>query len=218
MRGKLHFAVCCLDTCRITPAGAGKTVCMRMPQALPKDHPRRCGENHGIIPHINVTLGSPPQVRGKPYPPPWGLLSVRITPAGAGKTQQARIQRDSQAGSPPQVRGKREGANVIIQALRITPAGAGKTDIVDRNKRILWDHPRRCGENGLGPSLYLMVRGSPPQVRGKRRSADRCGGGCRITPAGAGKTISPTVGLTLCQDHPRRCGENPEGILQNAVT
>ena len=50
------------------------------------------------------------------------------------------------------------------------------------------DHPRRCGENLNAPVVSNGIKGSPPQVRGKR--------GCiKDTRAALG-------------DHPRRCGEN----------
>ena len=31
---------------RITPAGAGKTICAKLVEDALKDHPRRCGENN----------------------------------------------------------------------------------------------------------------------------------------------------------------------------
>ena len=115
-------------------------------------------------------------------------MEYRITPAGAGKTQNARPARLSRRdhprrcgentalrrqasrvrGSPPQVRGKPHTDAAAIRPTGITPAGAGKTRQDDelREKEI----------------------GSPPQVRGKLQAAFKriCGGG--ITPAGAGKT------------------------------
>ena len=75
---------------RITPAGAGKTLCRRFLRCGATDHPRRCGEN--VIPRSVSTLriGSPPQVRGKPDTPADETEQDRITPAGAGKTRQRR--------------------------------------------------------------------------------------------------------------------------------
>ena len=32
----------------------------------------------------------------------------------------------------------------------------------------------------------------------------------RITPAGAGKTLTDFFGVNFHQDHPRRCGENQD--------
>ena len=113
---------------------------------------------------------------------------IRITPAGAGKTNikivKIRIRKDHPRrcgenlkplqscveilGSPPQVRGKLVSILVFLQYPRITPAGAGKTMGLD--KKIDWteDHPRRCGENRKGVDKSDTVQGSPPQVRGKQ--------------------------------------------------
>ena len=45
-------------------------------------------------------------------------------------------------------------------------------------------------------------------MRGKRKPHVRRCRGCRITPAGAGKTRQLRLCMPLHQDHPRRCGEN----------
>ena len=131
----------------ITPAHAGKT--SKSPNRImsTRDHPRACGENHCIIPKNNVTLGSPPRMRGKPTPSRISSNSPRITPAHAGKTLAALrgsfLQRDhpracgenislsvhwiAQRGSPPRMRGKLVSSGQVSQAQRITPAHAGKT-------------------------------------------------------------------------------------------
>ena len=132
---------------RITPAGAGKTPLIRSAKSVPKDHPRRCGENV-FRKRLNPwRKGSPPQVRGKPV---WGDPSIgkyRITPAGAGKTYRYptfdRALQDHprrcgenltvcrivtfRPGSPPQVRGKLKTNERKEKPIGITPAGAGKT-------------------------------------------------------------------------------------------
>ena len=91
--------------------------------------------------------GSPPQVRGKLFERYILGNWVRITPAGAGKTE--RLILDAEAledhprrcgenavrqpfkylmiGSPPQVRGKLFARKGVDKSGRITPAGAGKT-------------------------------------------------------------------------------------------
>ena len=111
-------------------------------------------------------------------------------------------------GSPPQVRGKRRHKRLAVCLRRITPAGAGKTWIDAKPTEPAEDHPRRCGENcKVGTPMRHWV-GSPPQVRGK---LDCFVNGCavlRITPAGAGKTISSMPSYVNIEDHPRRCGEN----------
>ena len=50
--------------------------------------------------------------------------------------------------------------------------------------------------------------GSPPQVRGKLAVCRGDSVFDRITPAGAGKTVAPSMQPCRCADHPRRCGEN----------
>ena len=110
----------------ITPAGAGKTAFGNSVSATGWDHPRRCGENTAIRTELCNMLGSPPQVRGKPFITAWARYKTRITPAGAGKTFRpcggiasvmdhprrcgentlARKLMQKMLGSPPQVRGK----------------------------------------------------------------------------------------------------------------
>ncbi len=147
MRGKLLIFSVISVYIRITPAGAGKTTLPMVTLLPPQDHPRRCGENSLLATIQQCRLGSPPQVRGKRSLPDWNTPSVRITPAGAGKTRTCLLQvgkpqdhprrcgensRTSAAvgaalGSPPQVRGKRGDRRNSRCCRRITPAGAGKT-------------------------------------------------------------------------------------------
>ena len=111
-------------------------------------------------------------------------------------------------GSPPQVRGKRCTELRLPHTHGITPAGAGKTVLFFAADFDFWDHPRRCGENALVVPSTTNLTGSPPQVRGKHFYDNfyRCDG--RITPAGAGKTLSGAEKCRQLRDHPRRCGEN----------
>ena len=126
MRGKLPQFVILPEEVGITPAGAGKTTLPPAHNIPNKDHPRRCGEN--MMPSIfrSASQGSPPQVRGKRTRLYCNLTDNRITPAGAGKTEDLEefvvLQLDHprrcgenhaqshdplyNQGSPPQVRGK----------------------------------------------------------------------------------------------------------------
>ena len=153
---------------------------------------------------------------------------MRITPAGAGKTLNRRIDRCYRqdhprrcgensrnqttqrwgVGSPPQVRGKLHHSQSPNGLLGITPAGAGKTSTFCGISSITEDHPRRCGENSVLEHESITVRGSPPQVRGKLEIYPYRNKGCWITPAGAGKTYCELYNFQHSQDHPRRCGEN----------
>ena len=73
----------------ITPAYAGKRGGQRALRFLPQDHPRVCGEKTHLLVKPVQCLGSPPRMRGKD----WKALSQRqkmgITPAYAGKREQA---------------------------------------------------------------------------------------------------------------------------------
>ena len=236
MRGKLAEKYIPALLRRITPAGAGKTKYIPALLRIAEDHPRRCGENIISQPFLQCKVGSPPQVRGKLYVGVTAGNVRGITPAGAGKTScnscNSGTVRDHprrcgenqtefglnyvKNGSPPQVRGKLNSAYRKPDMVRITPAGAGKTALALSAFGQTPDHPRRCGENGLSEGERQASTGSPPQVRGKPgricyKSEDR-----RITPAGAGKTQKGRQRTTVCQDHPRRCGENLHKCLIKA--
>ena len=167
-------------------------------------------------------------MRGKLRFIPPNVYKLRITPAGAGKTRALWEQGETHwdhprrcgenaedipcylvmAGSPPQVRGKPLIFVCSIGCIRITPAGAGKTCNIIVFNSLFWDHPRRCGENGMPANLHSQVTGSPPQVRGKPCPQQYILSQPRITPAGAGKTFILDSSLGALRDHPRRCGEN----------
>ena len=169
VRGKQRILTYHRPSRRITPAGAGKTTGQKATQWRLEDHPRRCGENRYVPDRRQRGIGSPPQVRGKPFITAWARYKTRITPAGAGKTWRmyriSSVGRDHPRrcgenavftfgrvhcrGSPPQVRGKLLYQSGAIMSRRITPAGAGKTGSGIVDSCNAWDHPRRCGENNL---------------------------------------------------------------------
>ena len=147
MRGKHYCRLQPFNLQRITPAGAGKTSQKKREKKNPKDHPRRCGENSKCGKKRAKPRGSPPQVRGKHADRRRQTMTLRITPAGAGKTgnylNEVKNKGDhprrcgenrpissskvSFSGSPPQVRGKHCIQNSKASRFGITPAGAGKT-------------------------------------------------------------------------------------------
>ena len=168
VRGKVQSIRKNLERVGITPACAGKRNWPTSTKTAARDHPRVCGEKAqkvlsfwpirgspprvrgkaGQITPITPKLGSPPRVRGKDTAPVSPIGVSGITPACAGKRQQAgrkgAEKRDhprvcgeknglgtktcSSLGSPPRVRGK-GGSVVLLSVLRrITPACAGKRD------------------------------------------------------------------------------------------
>ena len=109
------------------------------------------------------------------------------------------------------MRGKHDTIVPAVRQYRITPAGAGKTHQTKNAMNNSQDHPRRCGENFACGAGGDVIKGSPPQVRGKLFDFVPIKIKLRITPAGAGKTKATLNERFVNQDHPRRCGENLTG-------
>ena len=86
------------------------------------------------------------------------------------------------------MRGKGLSELAHTKKARITPACAGKTTSVLPSTLPATDHPRVCGENFGFSTMYFLMPGSPPRVRGKlfELLSDKVLDG--ITPACAGKT------------------------------
>ena len=115
------------------------------------------------------------------------------------------------------MRGKVRHSTSASDSWRITPADAGKSIEHKWQEAIEEDHPRRCGEKCGRNSLLFVLRGSPPQMRGKVHHL-RCGLlKMRITPADAGKRHQLLDLVKMYKDHPRRCGEKDE-ILQDFLS
>ena len=91
MRGKAFGLVLYKVEIGITSACAGKSVRTCAVQSRDRDHPRMCGEKHGIAILTTCTLGSPPPVRGKDNRQGDQLADPWITPACAGKRSRCRM-------------------------------------------------------------------------------------------------------------------------------
>ena len=70
---------------RITPACAGKSLCISFSTVQIEDHPRMCGEKSPRPAKAGLLSGSPPHVRGKAIRTVYAVFPLRITPACAGK-------------------------------------------------------------------------------------------------------------------------------------
>ena len=186
-----------------------------------------CGEKKKPRAPGDLTIGSPPRVRGKGSSATEGNAELRITPACAGKSCKARLSTtdvwdhprvcgEKQAklaweeiakGSPPRVRGK--GLiwfhNGICRG--ITPACAGKSRTPVYGQGLQGDHPRVCGEKVLDFFSGYTFEGSPPRVRGKDVVEYHSHIVPRITPACAGKSQPTHATIANPLDHPRVCGE-----------
>ena len=166
-----------------------------------------CGEKQKRKLCLEDFLGSPPHVRGKVRRHRNDYLSVRITPACAGKSflilDMNRFPKDhprlcgekglwqcsqiSIPGSPPHVRGKGEHKRKSTRGNRITPACAGKSLLQNVKQFYIQDHPRMCGEKIVWCWYANNGKGSPPHVRGKGRCVFQTLKHFGITPACAGK-------------------------------
>ena len=128
-------------------------------------------------------------------------------PRACGEKPYAYLDSLKNPGSPPRVRGKEIGWNEKYLSAGITPARAGKSKYVCEMKIYHWDHPRACGEKDRLPVFVAADRGSPPRVRGKVVSFSSSILPMGITPARAGKSVSPGDAVIIVKDHPRACGE-----------
>ena len=104
----------------ITPACAGKTRSLKHSLLQTWDHPRVCGKNiHKQMTNIRTT-GSPPRVREKLHFSTHIIITVRITPACAGKTSIVRISQLA-LWDHPRVCGKNKGLGLVAGALLGSP-------------------------------------------------------------------------------------------------
>ena len=119
--------------------------------------------------------------------------------------------------SPPRVRGKVCHTMAEAKGLGITPAYAGKRCRPPHQAPAVWDHPRVCGEKWQNRVNQLLVRGSPPRMRGKGRRNHPVIFVDGITPAYAGKSHPLFIQQRASRDHPRVCGEKPQPATHSAA-
>ena len=126
VRGKVPYQKDKIKQRGITPACAGKRMCITTWDSQNRDHPRVCGEKVPCADGCGPLKGSPPRVRGKAGGSSGVCLIMGITPACAGKSSSAgsvwqssrdhprvcgekfkcRVSVAIFSGSPPRVRGK----------------------------------------------------------------------------------------------------------------
>ena len=110
-------------------------------------------------------------------------------------------------GSPPHARGRGHVRHRRGDGGRITPACAGKSARTARGPGPATDHPRMRGEEDVHRPQVVAFLGSPPHARGRAPPGHPCHPGRRITPACAGKRLSPVMVSNRSSDHPRMRGE-----------
>lgn len=183
-----------LNTQRITPAWAGKSIRVAPTPRIAGDHPRTGGEKSDVFRVRVAGEGSPPRRRGKAECQGMPALPHGITPARAGKSQTCPARRSRCRdhprmggektmyfedkyfcrGSPPRGRGKVVHLSVSIFSARITPAWAGK--------RLKRSH--RSGIFISGPIPFHSVLHRPAGSGGSRAGRDG-------SPAGQPQNTGP---------------------------
>ena len=187
VRGKLSSSASAVASRRLIPACAGKTGSISVRTAVPRAHPRVCGENFLSIVLSCRLRGSSPRVRGKPRYDTHHMYRLGLIPACAGKTDvrcdpsrkisaHPRVCGENEAhcfgralgiGSSPRVRGKRRAIAEHPHKPGLIPACAGKTSPALLTSRGARAHPRVCGENAICDIDPVAQEGSSPRVRGK---------------------------------------------------
>ena len=147
MRGAPRHGVFAGMRSRIIPADAGSTAVCAGYLGQGGDHPRGCGEHLSCGKNVYPTMGSSPRMRGAPRLNGIRAPYVRIIPADAGSTPQAKprpaCRRDHprgcgehisknmptlvNAGSSPRMRGALHVCDMCMMLQRIIPADAGST-------------------------------------------------------------------------------------------
>ena len=109
------------------------------------------------------------------------------------------------------MRGKHGGEHGCAVRPRNIPAYAGKTLAIHVVMRVSSEHPRVCGENGLGKPEWFGNIGTSPRMRGKPHADLPFTQELRNIPAYAGKTRKEVTMRVIELEHPRVCGENEKG-------
>ena len=177
-----------LERRRITPAHAGKRACMTMATTQRRDHPRVCGEKGSFIVLSEGMIGSPPHVRGKVSSSLASPVSMRITPACAGKSNAASFAANTSKDHPRMCGEKTGKATTADIKQGSPPRMRGKVFVQLVVQGVIKDHPRVCGEKSGYPQRATFFQGSPPRMRGKVRRDLGSPHHLRITPAHAGKS------------------------------
>ena len=146
-------------------------------------------------------------MRGKAQRAFYGIMTIRITPAYAGKSQSSHYQTGKHKDHPRLCGEKELYATGLKFQSRITPAYAGKSLISIQSLFLDEDHPRLCGEKFSLLQVLPAGPGSPPPMRGKAKKPDSGQQKRRITPAYAGKRWILLRFFRTQKDHPRLCGE-----------
>ena len=129
-------------------------------------------------------------------------------PRGCGEHQIRSLNSMTSWGSSPRMRGAPSEELDDRAVVRIIPADAGSTVQKFPVRNLEPDHPRGCGEHGMGNGEERCDLGSSPRMRGAQRLPCDIMEPVGIIPADAGSTCTWPSYLPRLGDHPRGCGEH----------
>ena len=129
-----------------------------------------------------------------------------------GEKAAGRYAGKDQGGSPPRARGEVCFSGFGPDHRGITPACAGRSPTPSPSRFCAKDHPRVRGEKTNAWTRPLHNIGSPPRARGEVHGLCNSEAVRRITPACAGRSLSPCSPRALGGDHPRVRGEKYSGF------
>ena len=145
----------------------------------------------------------------------WLLLEDH--PRGCGEHVGWRVVCDLFWGSSPRMRGAHGLTYMTEITGRIIPADAGSTYFHCASDCWRPDHPRGCGEHGVGPDELDADEGSSPRMRGALCPCVGWIGLPWIIPADAGSTGPGQPMRFRNWDHPRGCGEHAHLLLESSI-
>ncbi len=170
----------------------------------------------------------PPLAREERPRPQGGGRPHRTTPAGAGRTPQRRHHRATRPNHPrwrrknvhwpegprrpveppPLAREELRRTHRHPRQHRTTPAGAGRTCGSSGSASPAPNHPRWRGKNARVDLAQVGGNEPPPLAREEQFPPTSPPPQRRTTPAGAGRTGSPTSTRSPAANHPRWRGKN----------
>lgn len=187
MRGAQKRDASRVNTHRITPTYAGRTVTIGAVTASVSNHHHVCEEHIKYVYKSPSRLGTSPHMRRSPQNRTDDVRCSRIIPTYAGNTgggivphvaardhpcvcgehEQYLIACSTVPGSPPRMQGALERVPRLPYTRRIIPAYAGST-YRGCQPIFLGEHPRLCGEHMMLSSSSTFVIGIPLHIRGAR--------------------------------------------------
>ena len=138
----------------------------------------------------------------------WGA-GCAVHPRVCGEQTSQNSRNLAPDGSSPRVRGTVPAQALAHPADRFIPACAGNRRSPRRLHPMHSVHPRVCGEQIVGETTEIPVRGSSPRVRGTAGHRRGLGNRNRFIPACAGNSHGLHLHSSIPSVHPRVCGEQP---------